>query len=289
MAKPEDHASKSGDEPSTPKDIHGDDAKPVDSAPAKEDGKTPEADHSPALAAAVGLVVAGLAAVGVSGGVLVRAVRDQPALMAGCVSAALAIGAIATMVALRRLSIALIVALLAVTSIFTVLVGAASLDERAQPSISLGAVAHEGYITVTVEASTTGLRSSEDMLVQLQAISRPLPKKSPKHLSAIFNRCDVSRLNRKQRARRPGPLLAWHQIGSDSEGNAETTFSVDIERGDASGVCGYAIDGNRTNGGELDPSHQQFGEEQLDAFQESLGLTTGKETRSSIAYLRLPS
>jgi hypothetical protein len=140
----------------------------------------------PGLAAAIALVVAGLAAVGVTGDALTKAVRNEPGFLAAAVILALAASVLlAVTTVLVRPSrtrnllsrsfwktrnfwmIIGLVALLAGVA-WAVLLGASSVGDREQPLVTLTSTSERtGYRTLTVQVSATGLRTSEEVLVQV--------------------------------------------------------------------------------------------------------------------------
>jgi len=239
---------------------------------------------SPALAGAVALVVAGLAAVGVSGDLLTRAVRNQPAMMAATVSLAVlcAAGAVVvTLVRARRPGTAAVVGILACISAFAVMLGAASLDVRETPVVSASVVATDTGYDVTVTARASGLRSDDDMLVQLQAL-RSFPEDATDYLSPgnLEAACTASRLTADPNrfVTWPGPLLAWQQAGPDSRGEAETSVNVAIPRKRFAGLCAVAV--YRT-------PRPRIGEGVLNRIQSWLRLPNGEEPSDSNAIIRL--
>jgi hypothetical protein len=200
-------------------------------------------DIPPALAGGTALVVAALAAVGVSGGVLTRTVRNEPQTIAKLVIAALLIVAIPTLVLVRkRLLVALcLLALLGVLGT-TVWVGAESVAEREQPRVALSASTKGQVTTITINASGTGLKSKQDMLVQLQAVtSFPTP------VSGLDPLCFES-VRSVPETKSVGPLLLWQQAGPDETGTVTVKTNVEIPIAKYEGVCAFVAlrtDGTR--------------------------------------------
>ncbi len=206
----------------------------------------PRFEVSPALAGAIALVVAGLAAVGVSGGLLARAVRNAPGLMAAVVSMAILVPGIALAVGQwrsHRRAAAVGIGALAVVSVYAVLLGAASLVLQENPSVSVSAERTSDGYQATVDARAAGLRADGDMLVQLVGL-REFPKTgSFSGADGLERACSVSRLTTPPDKAPPsrGPLLAWQQAGPDSSGDAAVSFDVAVPSDRFQGLCAAAI------------------------------------------------
>lgn len=211
----------------------------------------------PALGAAVAVVVAVLAAVGVSGDLLTRAVRNRPYELGGVIVAVLVlVGATVAWLSRRKPAAAFVIAALTVLLAIAVGVGARSIVDREQPLVTLTSQFTEQFIEITVTASGSGLRSDEDMLVQLQALSS-----FPENWDATLS-CRTSRMDRFPPGEEPpwpGPLLLWEQAGPGPDGTTNVESMLQIPRNSYAGVCAFAS----LRGGE------------------------GKKPRSTAAFLRL--
>lgn len=273
-------------------------ADPKHAGPHTEDaGGRPEESGfaiSPALAATVALLVAGLAAVGVSGELLARAVRNEPVHFAGALTLALLAVTVLVVRPLWRAGKrgpAVGIGVVCLLAVGAIVLGAASLDVREKPAISVSAEPSDsGGFVVTVDARTAGLRSDEDLLVQVVAL-RNYPASESDYrgnspaaadgteVMSVEQACSFSALTLAPRYSPPGavgPLLAWQQAGPDSDGNSAVSFTLHVEAGYA-GVCAAAIDSRPS------PS---FPGRVFDGIQSLLGLPTGTEDRVSNALVR---
>lgn len=213
------------------------------------------------LAGAVALVVAALAAVGVGGAVLVRAVRNQPFQMAAIFVLAIFLAAIPAVVGLvRRKAYLSAVALgfLALVAMGAVVVGAKSLEDREMPSVSVSISNDDGMTTIMVEASGYSLRSTEDMLVQvvgLPAFSGP---------GEMQSSCERSRFRGEYLEEVEGSVLTWQRTGPNSAGEATSSVSLEVPSMAYGAACAYVA--------LLDRS-----------------ANSSKDNRAVVAYVRLES
>ncbi|HEX8497069.1 MAG TPA: hypothetical protein VF661_07725 [Actinomycetales bacterium] len=209
----------------------------------RNDPGTPPADGvPPTLTAALALVVAALAAVGVSGDLLTRTVRNHPGAIATVVVAALLAFGVPAIALARTWAVRLPLLVLTGAAVGGVIAGAfASARDREQPRVSVAAASTASATSLTIEASANGLRSRDDMLVQVQAVER-----WPDELagSDVQRGC---RTNRNQRWRPgtepswPGALLLWQQAGPDAKGAVQVTSKLELQPGRQEGVCVVVI------------------------------------------------
>lgn len=239
------------------------------------------------VSAVVALAAAGLALVGVTGGVLVRAVRSSPGTIVLAIAALVVLAVFAERADGRR-RLGLVVAMLGVV-LLTLGLGATSIDERDKPSVSLKAsstgasATSPGKWTVTVKATASGLRAREDMLVQLQGLPDGIPTDSSEY-DASYPGCNTSVL-RPSKAEATGSypppagdLLLWTQAGPSADGSTAVESSVDVPLDDYKGVCAVAIY-SRSGG---------YGVERVfDQLQAVLNLPTGNEVKVSVGYIAL--
>lgn len=123
------------------------------------------------LAAAGTLIVGAFAAVGISGDLLPRMVRNEPIWTAVLVCAALILVAIAVFSSNAKL----IVVPLTLVLLGIVVTGVLSLQQRENPQVAVTAdVDESGKVLLAVTASASSLRSDERMLVQLVGLTREL-------------------------------------------------------------------------------------------------------------------
>ncbi len=204
---------------------------------------TPPFTLPPALAAAIALVVAGLAAVGVTGDALTRAVRNQPGQLAAAVIIALAATVLVAAVLLRNLIAGLGLLVLLVAVAWAVWLGAASVADREQPLVALSSTSESsGIRTLTVEVSASGLRTTDQILVQVIGI-----KKFAQANHATVALCErnwtytsVAPDEYKVLPAGSGALLLWNRIGPDRTGTVKATIKIPIPSGQYQGICAWA-------------------------------------------------
>jgi hypothetical protein len=244
------------------------------------------------VSAVVALVAAGLALIGVTGGVLVRAVRSSPGTIVLAVTVLVVLAVFAERAAGRR-RLGLVAVMLAVV-LLTLGLGATSIDERDKPSVSLKAssttasATSPGKWTVTVKATASGLRAREDMLVQLQGLPGGIPTDS-RTFDTSYPSCQTSALRsskaetQAQAAARPypppaGALLLWTQAGPSADGSIVVESSVDVPLNRYRGVCAVAIYSSSRGSGV---------EAVFDRLQSWSNLPTGNEVKVSVGYIAL--
>jgi hypothetical protein len=153
----------------------------------------------PGLAAAIALVVAGLAAVGVTGDALTKAVRNEPGALGAAVILALAASVLLAVTTVfvrpsstRNVNIKArlklwsrdfwktgnswvtigLMALLAGVA-WAILLGASSVADREQPLVTLSFTSERtGNRMLTIHVSASSLRTSEQILVQVIGLSK---------------------------------------------------------------------------------------------------------------------
>lgn len=200
-----------------------------------------EPDFSKALfVLAGGLVVGVLGAVGVSGDLLTRLVRNHAwqvvvpllvILVAGGLAAnSFARAAQHTERAKNGVSalIFAVVSCLALVAIF----GARSQSERELPSVELGVVRSDGGgRAISATASGTGLRSSEKLLLQVVHVAPP-----GRDLAELRSICRDARdrldneISRKTTS--DVRLLVWQEVGPAADGSASATADLPIDAGE---------------------------------------------------------
>jgi hypothetical protein len=155
--------------------------------------------------------------------------------MALVVVATLVVVAIPALVLLRgrRMFFYCLLALLVVLAA-TVGLGAVSVAQREQPLVALSATTAGDITTVVISASGSGLKSSQDMLVQVQAMSS-FPDTMTKGLRVA---CGRDRFG-PPHGSWPGSLLLWQQAGPDSSGAVSVRSTMEIPAGDYEGVCAF--------------------------------------------------
>ena len=205
------------------------------------------------LGIATTTVVAVFAALGVSGNLLSRMVRNEPDTFRWILFYAIvAVVFAAAITAIRSWPNELIV--VPVIGLGAVLViaafeGADSQRVRENPSISLSlSKSQPGSLTVTAKATGSSLRSNDRMLLRIVAITRrlavdELPGSTPTdkrtQLRTVTNeeckRGELHPLNVKD-----ARLLSWTETGSDTSGEATTEQTMPVPS-TAQYVCAWAI------------------------------------------------
>lgn len=226
---------------------------PAGQAPAGKDEpeKLVKADGFPiGLAATVTLVVGVFAAVGVSGDYLPRLVRDQP----GEVSRLLLITIIgATVIAIAATigafpsnrqrwwhhfarvfaGFGAIVVLFAAYQ--AVNLGTKSINNREQPRVALSAETTDNGVTITVDASGSGLRPADNMLVQVIGL-----KDLADPLIGERETCEQSQLTTALNdSQSQDKLLVWEQLGPDVNGTAHASIKVVVAVNEFKGACAF--------------------------------------------------
>ena len=189
------------------------------------------------VSAVVALAAAGLALIGLTGGVLVRAVRSSPGTIVMAIAALIVLAVVAERTRGGRRLIAATAMLCVV--LLTLGLGATSIDERDKPSVALKAsstsssATSPGKWTVTVRATASGLRAREDMLVQLQGLANGIPTDSSE-FDVTHPKCNTTVLRSSESERINGPypapagdLLLWTQAGPSADGSTVVESSVE--------------------------------------------------------------
>jgi cytochrome c oxidase subunit IV len=213
----------------------------------------------PELAAAIALVVAGLAAVGVTGVTLTRAVRNEPMIAWSIILALVAAGLLVlvslmgkqsapvSLVLLAPLRLLLLTVIVAATAL-AIWTGARSINDREQPLVSLQAATDEQHMTtITIDVQATGLQTTDQLLVQLIGLTEFIELDrakielcerswvpSPETMDEYVVKREGGDLD-------PGPadLLVWNRVGPDQSGAVETTLKVQFPTGTYQGVCAW--------------------------------------------------
>lgn len=233
--------------------------------------------------------VAVLAAIGVSGGVLVRAVRATPGTFVLVLGTLIILAVVVESTGTKPRYRLPLLALVMLVTLFALVVGASSVDQRDMPAIALTSAikapttSESGNVTVTVTARGSGLRPGENMLVQVQGLTKDLPtdaesydKVRPGCTNTVLRSRDQEQKN--QYGDPAGDLLLWTQAGPDADGAAKVESSVNVEAGTFNAVCAVVV--YNLSGGPLV-------ERAFNRIQAGLGLPTGQEVRSSVSFLRL--
>jgi hypothetical protein len=241
---------------------------------------------SPTLSASIALVVAGLAAVGVTGEALTRAIRNEPWPLAGTIIVALISALLLVLIHTRTprpksrrrrrhgtarpaerstikergpwLEPALLTVLVIAVAMSVVL-GARSIADREQPFVSLQAAEDDkGWVTLTVDIKGAGLRTTDQLLVQVigltefasvdkakvslceqsWAYSSAAEEAGGRHRTIEEYRAEEVRENRED----PGKadLLLWDRVGPDRTGAVQATMKLQVSTGTYEGVCAWA-------------------------------------------------
>jgi hypothetical protein len=195
----------------------------------------------PALAASAALVVAVFASVGVSGGLLTRAVRNHPLPMAIIVVGTLAIACWVSTIAINRRKAERVLRWpvwgLTALLIFAVVLGVFSLTKREFPRVSLSSTSDGNLTTVTISATGSGLRSREGMLLQVHGLAT-FPE-AEEVMGCQQNRFPEYPLD--DMAHWPGQLLLWERGGSDADGKVALESKIQVPANSYEGLCAWAV------------------------------------------------
>jgi len=204
----------------------------------KGEDKNDEFTFNPAVAAIVALFVAVLAAVGIAGDGLTRAVRNHPIffglLLIGIVVVVGLFGVARAWKAKNRPIAIVELAVVALLSI-TILVAASAVAEREQPLVSLSVATQDGVATVTVTARASGLESNSDMLVQVIPL-----EEFPATYDEAVQLCRRDSFARGDGRPDGPPAWIWEQSGPDADGVAEVQSSFELPAGEYGAVCAWA-------------------------------------------------
>jgi hypothetical protein len=207
------------------------------------------------LGIATTLVVAVFAALGVSGNLLARMVRNHPTasshILVWAIAAVVLIAAITAIPQLPNWLVILPVAMLGVVLCRAAFTAADSQRERENPSISLTLSQTESKgLMLTAKATASSLGSQERMLLRVAVITRPLsvklreiPNTNPvavtTELRDVTNQeCKRPQLNpyRFTRAR----VLSWTETGANASGEATAEQAMPLPD-NARYVCAWVI------------------------------------------------
>jgi hypothetical protein len=190
------------------------------------------------VAATVTLVVAALAAVGITGDFVPRMVRDEPNFVKAFMWIALAGAAVIALAVVLRgtwglwLGFGGAIVVLVATA-WAVSLGASSVADREQPRVVLSAATGEhDVVTISVDVSGAGLRPRDDMLVQVLGL------KTLGRLDESISFCEQSQLRMTVKPE-DGELLAWERLGPDNKGNVNGTVKVEVIANGFQGVCAF--------------------------------------------------
>lgn len=207
----------------------------TDTPPTGETIEKPPFEFPPSLAATVGLLVAALAAVGLSGDLLSRAVRTYTWPLAGLFALAIMITSFAVAVTNKGRAARVAVILLAVIAALLVVTGAFSVDTRDVTAVSVtyatGTVPDKGgeqLTTITVGASGSGVRVGEFLWLEVYGLPPDVSWSDPR------DPC-----SRADEVRPMAVRVADLTAGPDQSGAVTTQSGIDIPTGTYVGICAY--------------------------------------------------
>jgi hypothetical protein len=192
------------------------------------------------MAAAGALVVGVLAALGISGNLLVRMVRHFQWHTFWALVAVIVILSLLLITTLRKdPPAAILVAGLAVTLAFTAWLGAESQSNRENPSVSLSVTrSSTSGLSVTAKATGSGLRSDDKMLLRVLGIEESF--ETDQDLEKNVNEeCRWGSLERKH-PEVAQHVMAWIETGPNTSGDASTENTIPVPS-DVRYVCAFAI------------------------------------------------
>lgn len=207
-------------------------------APDEPAGGAVEPDWSKGLlGVAAALVIGVLAALGVSGDLLARMVRNSPDDVARPLTVMLVVGGLIGCFAIVRTKAATSVKVIGIVATFVVVcslvkvadVAKASQEKRERPSVHLELTRDDkGNLSLTGGASATSLKSNENLLLQVIQLDEPVAT-----YAELRGVC-TDAVNVLQ----PGTdayggdnirVLSWAEVGPDSKGAAMTQMAVPSE------------------------------------------------------------
>ena len=216
---------------------------------------------------AVALFVGALAAVGVAGDVLTRAVRNLPYLMSALLAivlfAALALYFVRPRDGLRSEARANVLqrrflSVIAIAVSATVLTGAMSVADREQPAIALQASYADGQVTLTVESRAAGLATTDQLTVQVlglgqfsvidkqtveiceQVFAHSISNDLGTDLQILLNEKYNEKYNDEPLYTGSVSVLLSERLGPDSSGSIDSATKLDLPAGLYQGVCAFS-------------------------------------------------
>jgi hypothetical protein len=231
--------------------------KPVEQDKSNKESRTDRGGFTTSLGAVLGIatttVVAVFAALGVSGNLLARMVRNDPSSASWILSLAIIAVLLAAIVtalpAVRNELIVVPIVGLGIVLIFAALEGAHSQGKRENPSISLSLTKSQaGNLTLTAKATGSSLRSDDRMLLRVAAIIRPLSTKELPGLSTADRTTELRNVT-NQECKHPelhplssknARMLSWTETGANASGEATTEQTVPVPS-NAKYVCAWSI------------------------------------------------
>jgi hypothetical protein len=204
------------------------------------------------LGIATTTVVAVFAALGVSGNLLARMVRNDPDSIRWILFfAIIAVLVAAVVTAFRSLPTEWIV--LPVIGLGVVLIIAAnaatdSQRKRENPAISLSLTRSQSRLTLTAKATASSLRSNDRMLLRVAAILRPLGVKELPGSTTTDRTTELRKVTNEECKRaelhplhpKDARLLSWTETGANVSGEASTEQTMPVPS-KAQYVCAWAI------------------------------------------------
>lgn len=219
-------------------------------APHQDKTASPDVAVAPALAAGIALVVAVFGVVGVAGDYLTRAIRNSTGAFATIFIIALLAVSVPIIISLLKLAgnFAIGVSVFAVIVLVGSLIGAIILGSKSvatdeQPKVSLSATqAKDGPLTLTVDASATGVRAAQRVLIQLVGLTTATDFDKATNSLCGHSYFPVGIPSES------GTLLLWQVSGPDTAGSVSTKVSLDVPIGTFEAACAFVAlpDGDPT-------------------------------------------
>lgn len=204
-----------------------------------------------AISAALVVVVAILAALGIEEDFLRRMVRNDPQGIARSIGFVMVGASLPVVLLLLRLfrggkrQLAALTAVVAVASALLVVLGminvlragADSLHSRDMPGLQLSvAKSSNGAVIITAEATAASLRSNEKMLLRLYGVGSSASDETMAALPCLSSQ----ELNIYAPQTGSG-VLQWGETGPDKTGTAKISESLVVDGTKFSFVCAYAV------------------------------------------------
>ncbi len=213
------------------------------------EGREPLSALTATLGVAATLIVAVFAALGVSGDLLARMVRNDPTGSRNVlVLAIVAVVGMAVVTAVQHLPNALVVApvlLLGYALVQAADVATASQDSRDQPAVSLSlARPASGGLAVTAKATGSGLRAKDLLFLRVTTLAGLANPGELRQATEVECRRREMHASDAARAR----VLLWTETGPQGTGESTTEQSVPVPA-EAQYLCAWAVIVRPSDGG----------------------------------------